>query len=231
MTNCSIIFGGSGSIGLGIFNALKSQGENVITISRGKMTESEYHLQLSISDEALVEKLEFNINRLGFSGINCLIFAQRYRGLKALEDYELSILSPQIIINSLIKKFNDDSSIVFLTSNATKFITKTQPDFYHINKSALLGLVKFNALNLGPLGVRVNSISFGKINKYPSKNSQSFVNLKNIIPLKKIPTILDIADLVVFLSGKKSKLITGQNIAIDGGLSLVSIEDYDIKIY
>ena len=58
----------------------------------------------------------------------------------------------------------------------------------------------------------------------PIKNKQKKIliqNLKRIIPMKKLAEREDVFEMIYFLLSKKSKFITGQNILIDGGRSII----------
>ena len=73
------------------------------------------------------------------------------------------------------------------------------------------------AYRLGSNGIRVNSISPGII-----KNNQIKKNFfeEKVIPLSRAGEVQEIIDLILFLSSHKSSYINGQNIIIDGGMSL-----------
>ncbi len=86
-------------------------------------------------------------------------------------------------------------------------------------------LTKSLAYKLAEQKVRVNSIRAGYIdteeeNGAANKLKEIYIkNAEKLIPLKKIGTIEDIANLVDFLLSKKSILITGNVISMDGGIS------------
>jgi NAD(P)-dependent dehydrogenase (short-subunit alcohol dehydrogenase family) len=67
--------------------------------------------------------------------------------------------------------------------------------------------------------VRVNMLSPG-----PVKNKQKkklIDNLLDLIPAKRLANPEDIAETLLFLSGKKSQYINGQNILVDGGRTVI----------
>jgi NAD(P)-dependent dehydrogenase (short-subunit alcohol dehydrogenase family) len=94
---------------------------------------------------------------------------------------------------------------------------------YVTSKGALLGLTKTLARELGPHGVRVNAVSPGAVvseteerilgDKLQEYNDWILENqcLKTRIQPE------NIAELVLFLVSPASDMITGQNLAIDGG--------------
>ncbi|HEX8096589.1 MAG TPA: SDR family oxidoreductase, partial [Pyrinomonadaceae bacterium] len=84
---------------------------------------------------------------------------------------------------------------------------------------------RYYAVKLGPRGVRVNCVSPGAVLKDESKDfylkNERLYNLyRRITPLGRMATSEEIADVVTFLCGPKAAFITGQNIIVDGGLSL-----------
>ena len=87
-------------------------------------------------------------------------------------------------------------------------------------KHALEGAAKTLALELGPIGIRVNSISPGFIDtKLTRKNipQDQITKLENRIPLGTLGTPENIADAIAFLISEKARYITGTNLTIDGG--------------
>ncbi len=92
--------------------------------------------------------------------------------------------------------------------------------------SGALGMAPAIAQELAPHGIRVNAIAPGPALTDLYRNLDSrhlekeFEELKKHTPLNAIGEPSEIADLAVFLASDASKFITGQIIAIDGGLSL-----------
>ena len=94
---------------------------------------------------------------------------------------------------------------------------------YVASKGAVLGLTKSLARELGPFNIRVNAASPGAVvseaeNRVFADRLQEYNDwiLENQ-SLKQRIQPEDVADLVVFLASDRSRMITGQNIAVDGG--------------
>jgi NAD(P)-dependent dehydrogenase (short-subunit alcohol dehydrogenase family) len=94
---------------------------------------------------------------------------------------------------------------------------------YVASKGAMYGLTKSLARELGPFNVRVNAVSPGAVvseaeNRVFADRLQQYNDwiLENQ-SLKQRIQPEDVADLVVFLASDRSRMITGQNIAVDGG--------------
>ena len=54
-----------------------------------------------------------------------------------------------------------------------------------------------------------------------NQNKKLVHNIKNQIPMKKLAEKEDLFNLILFLISKKSKFITGQNILVDGGRTII----------
>lgn len=91
---------------------------------------------------------------------------------------------------------------------------------YSASKAGLIGLTKSVARELASRNVCVNAVAPGfietEMTDVLSENVKD--NMKNLIPLGKMGSAQDVADLVLFLAGKSSDYITGQVIHVDGGM-------------
>ena len=92
------------------------------------------------------------------------------------------------------------------------------PAVYSVSKHAVIGLTKYLASYWGEYNIRVNAISPGGI--YSGQNRNFFENYSKNVPLGRMASENDILGSAVFLASDESEYITGQNIIIDGGLSL-----------
>src|SRR3990167_9597140 len=125
------------------------------------------------------------------------------------------------------KSYN--SSIVIVSSMAAKFATEGQPLSYAVAKAGLNQLVQHYAVELGEKNIRVNAVSPGTFVKDESRNyfyeNKQLSDLYNkITPLKRMCQAEDVANVISFLCNNKSSFITGQNIVVDGGLSIINHE-------
>jgi NAD(P)-dependent dehydrogenase (short-subunit alcohol dehydrogenase family) len=226
MTKTSLIIGGSRGIGLVISNTLKKRGDKVINISRSKLNNNN-HISADVST---IEGLALIKKKFKNKKINNLIFSQRYRGSDSAEEFKVMVESTNSIIKIFKDKFLKNSSIVVLSSIATRTIIHDQNANYHYTRGALDTLVKYYACTLGKNKIRVNCIQPTKILKPENKNFFSKKNnfdrklIEKITPLSRMGNAQDIANLVDFLTFDKSTFITGVIIPVDGGLSLVSQE-------
>jgi 3-oxoacyl-[acyl-carrier protein] reductase len=91
---------------------------------------------------------------------------------------------------------------------------------YSSAKAGLSGFTKSLAKEVGSRGITVNSVAPGFIETdmtaYLDDNAKT--KLIEDIPLKRLGSVQDISDLVIFLSSEDASYITGQTISVDGGL-------------
>ena len=129
----------------------------------------------------------------------------------------------------------ESGSIINMASvNGTRagYITLT----YATAKAAVIHLTKCVAVELGPYGVRVNSLSpgpvitgiFGKafgidpdIADRDTKAARSAVEnfVSNVQPLRGVAEPDDIAKVALFLASDASRFITAQDVVVDGGIA------------
>jgi NAD(P)-dependent dehydrogenase (short-subunit alcohol dehydrogenase family) len=92
---------------------------------------------------------------------------------------------------------------------------------YATSKAALLMLTRAAALELGPLGIRVNAISPGLIGREGIETGwpEGVASWRAAAPLGRLGTPDDIADAALFLASDAARWITGANLVVDGGVS------------
>ena len=93
---------------------------------------------------------------------------------------------------------------------------------YSASKFAVTGMTRSAAIELGPLGVRVNSIHPGVINspmvqEAPPETQARLDRLMDMQPIKRMGEPHEIASLALFLASDEASYITGAQFVIDGG--------------
>jgi 3-oxoacyl-[acyl-carrier protein] reductase len=111
------------------------------------------------------------------------------------------------------------SRIIFISSQLA-FRGSSHGADYATTKSGLLGLMRSLALELAEKKILVNAVAPGLIDTDIIKHYSKEMRLKRIkeIPLKRIGTPEDIANVCLFLASKLSNYITGETINVNGGI-------------
>ncbi|MFV2006717.1 MAG: 3-oxoacyl-[acyl-carrier-protein] reductase [Longimicrobiales bacterium] len=105
------------------------------------------------------------------------------------------------------------SSVVGLTGNAGQAN-------YAASKAGLHGFTKSVARELAPRGVRCNAVAPGYIRTDMTSGLDQLVveDLQAHIPMERLGQPEDVASVIRFLAGPGARYITGQVIAVDGGM-------------
>ena len=93
---------------------------------------------------------------------------------------------------------------------------------YAAAKAGIIGMTKSMAKEFAARNICVNAVAPGFIQTDMTDvlSEDTVKGILNIIPLKKLGTPEDVANLVLFLASDMSNYITGEVIAVDGGMSM-----------
>jgi NAD(P)-dependent dehydrogenase (short-subunit alcohol dehydrogenase family) len=229
----SLIVGGTRGIGREVTCCLAAKGHQVSILARRlpgntvkRLPRSRYW-SVDLTDAALLAKTFMEIvEKRG--KINNLIFLQRYRGDSDAWQGEMdtSLTATKNLVELAADRFAPgEKSIVIISSINASLIVPYLPVGYHAAKAALCQMVRYWAVLLGPRGIRVNSVSPGTVLKEESKayfldNPKLSALYCRMTPLGRIGRASEVAEVVAFLCGAQSSFVTGQDIVVDGGLSL-----------
>ncbi|MFI7404282.1 SDR family oxidoreductase [Streptomyces sp. NPDC049541] len=133
--------------------------------------------------------------------------------------HAVNVTGPLLGIQYLVPLMRAGASIVNVGSSAA--LTAHYPVAYTASKWALRGLSKTTAMELGPRGIRVNTIHPGFIETDMTASAAPAFREANLrlTPLGRTGTVDDITPLVTFLLSDDSAFITGAEIPVDGGLT------------
>ena len=130
----------------------------------------------------------------------------------------VNVAGPLLGIQALAPLMTEGGSIVNVSSIAG--LTGHFPAAYTASKWGLRGVSRTASMELGPAGIRVNTIFPGVI-ATPMVPTPEEITRAAVagIPLGRPGTPDDIAPLIVFLMSDESSWISGAEIAVDGGQS------------
>jgi dehydrogenase/reductase SDR family protein 4 len=98
---------------------------------------------------------------------------------------------------------------------------------YSMTKAALIMMTKSYAVELGPMGVRVNAIAPGLIqtvlSEYYWKDEERRSKQLDAQPVKHLGQPIEIAEIALTLASERSSYMTGQTLIVDGGYLLSSM--------
>ena len=138
---------------------------------------------------------------------------------------DLNLRAAMELTTALLPKMaaNPGSSVVLMSSIAGLRGNKTI-GLYGLSKAALAQLARNLAVEWGPLGVRVNSISPGLIRTPLSAsfidNPAAIERRLSLTPLRRVGEPQEIAGVAVMLASAAGGFITGHNLVVDGGTTI-----------
>lgn len=129
-------------------------------------------------------------------------------------------------INGSIIQFSSTYGIVGQNSRLYMGTNLKENAIYSAIKGGIINQTKQMAAYYGKFNIRVNSISpggiEGKIAGKKNKQNKKFINrYSKMTPLKRMGRPQDIAPATIFLASEASSYITGSNIVIDGGWTII----------
>jgi len=93
------------------------------------------------------------------------------------------------------------------------------PISYSVSKAGIISFTRYLATYWAANGVRVNSISPAGINNNFDK--KFVMRLSNIIPLGRMAKPEELKGAIVFLASEASSFVTGSNLVVDGGRTII----------
>ena len=239
-----LITGANGVLGKNLTQIFLKLDTNSILIDKKMKKNSNKHIK-SISldftntnmlekilnkEKSKIKKLDFIINNAAYTGSNLnwikpLNF-QTYKDWRNAHKVNLDsvFIISKILSKTLIKNRGKIVNIGSIFSEIVpnffnyKGTNMNSPAAYSVSKNTLFHLTKWQASNLAPF-VNVNMVSPGGISRNQNKNFQK--KYINSTPLRRMCKEEDVIFTILFLLSDMSNYITGQNITVDGGYSII----------
>lgn len=129
-----------------------------------------------------------------------------------------TFLCTQAVAQQMVAR-GGGGSIMSLSSGAA-FRSSPRGVHYVASKAGIIGITRAAALELAPYHIRVNAIAPGITDTAQPRYGMSEAELQATgrqVPLGRLGTPEDVADLAVFLASEEARHITGQTIHVNGG--------------
>ena len=236
-----LVTGASSGIGKAIAIESSKMGANVIITGRNeeRLKKTYYLLKgnghgLIVADLSVKEDIERLhkelpvidglVNCAGLTKVAPFSFATRDSFEEVMN---VNFFAPTELTRLMVKtkKIRKGASIVFISSVSGVYCSAVASAIYSSSKGAVNGLVKGVALDLAPKGIRVNSVNPGMIDTDIFTGSAiTDEQLKTDMlryPLGRYGKPEEVAYAVIYLLSDAATWITGSNLLIDGGYTLL----------
>ncbi len=249
MSRTVLVTGGSRGLGAEIARTLVKQGNQVI-VNYYKSKELAEALVKELGEEnaialqADVRKRE-EVDRLvsqatdHFGQIDVVINnalvdfkfdpnAQKPFAELAWEDYENqingTIKAAFNVVQSVMPQFMERKRGTVVSIGTNLYQNPVVPYHeYTTAKAALIGFTRNLAAEVGEHGINANVVSGGLLKTTDASavtTAEVFDLIAQSTPLRKVTTPADVAQMVAYLASESANGITGQNITVDGGLTM-----------
>jgi 3-oxoacyl-[acyl-carrier protein] reductase len=236
----AIVTGASRGIGRGIAARLAKQGAHVVATARednAKATADEIaasggkaeHIPLEMTDSAAIEaavagviarhgRVDILVNNAGITKDQLMLRLKRDDWDAVIEtNLTATFVLTQLVLKQMIRQRSGRiisiSSVVGQSGNAGQAN-------YAASKAGLIGFSKAVAQEVASRGITVNVVAPGLIETDMTKAMTESAHEQWVskIPLKRLGTSDDIATAVCFLASDEASYITGQVLAVNGGM-------------
>ncbi|MGV9636733.1 SDR family NAD(P)-dependent oxidoreductase [Nocardia rhamnosiphila] len=229
----AVVTGGASGIGLAIAQRLRSDGFHVAALDRNAAAADDSSYRADVTDpDSIAEALGAVREKLG--PVTVLVNAAGVDGFKRFQNIDFAEWQRVIEVNlhgvfHTIQAVLPDmieagwGRIVNISSSSAQ---SGQPFMSHYvsSKSAVNGLTKSLALELGPSGITVNAVPPGFIDTPMLRRSEERRLLGGTVedhiqrtPVRRVGKPEDIAATCAFLISEEAGYITGQIIGVNGG--------------
>ncbi|GAB3914869.1 3-oxoacyl-ACP reductase FabG [Larkinella knui] len=173
---------------------------------------------------AVLEEVNHTWGKLDILVNNAGIYIGKPFAEHTLEEYEQTMaVNVRAVVEACLhaaRRMENYGRIITIGSNMADRVAAPQGTLYSMSKSALIGLTKGLARDLGPRGITVNLVQPGSTNTDMNPENTDHADFQR--SLMAIPTYgkpEQIADLLAYLINPASGFTTGGVFTIDGGMN------------
>ena len=166
-------------------------------------------------------RLDIAVNNAGTEGLRGLVTDQTAESYAATFDTNVlgTLLSMKHELRVMLPQ---GSGSIVNVSSAYGSVGAPGASVYVASKHAVEGMTKSAALEVAQTGVRVNVVApgttdTGMLTRFTNTDDNKAA-LVSTVPVKRLATPEEIADVIVFVASAKASYMTGASIPVDGGM-------------
>lgn len=239
MTDVAIVTGGAGGIGKAINRRLAGEGYTVLAGDLAEALERDdpssdnssiLGVEMDVRDQASVDAAIASAVARGRlrAVVNCAGLVRFTPVAEAGEDemdilWRVNVAGMARVNKACAPHLGEGSAIVNIASLTGLIGRLTGASMYGASKAGVMAYTRYLACELAGRGVRVNCLAPGYI-AVPMSPSMRAVSggeeaLIPTVPLKRLGTVDEMAEVVEFLLSDRASYITGATLVADGGVT------------
>lgn len=236
-----LVTGATSGIGRATAITCAGLGAKVVAIGRNQERldslmqelEGDGHLAINadLTDEAQVQALLESVPAV--DGVACCAGVAEMKPFAFVTDedvervFKTNCFAPVMLVNKLLKakKLNKGGSVVFVSSVDGPKVVHAGNSVYSGSKSALVGLARNMAIDLVSKKIRVNCVLPGTTDtpmiRTENVTEEMLAETAKAFPMKRFAQPEEIANAIIFLLSDAASFITGTELTVDGGYSII----------
>jgi NAD(P)-dependent dehydrogenase (short-subunit alcohol dehydrogenase family) len=235
----ALVTGAGSGIGAAIAKAMAEAGARVVAVdvngeAAGRTAQAvgggAKAVPCDVADRSACDELAATVRReVGAVGVLVnnagIIRRGRLTDADARRDWDATLAvnldGPYNMVTAFLDQLRETQGAIVNIGSIQSFVALPNSAAYTTSKGGVRLLTKALAMELGPMGIRVNAIGPGftatPLNADARQNAEYMANFTGRIPLGRIGTPEDIAAPAVFLASDMARYISGVTLPVDGG--------------
>ena len=218
----ALVTGGSRGIGKAIEKNFLSKGYEVFCPTRSELDLSDLENVQSFIFKHRNLNVDILVNNAGQNIVQPMmdIDFKTWTDIQNINVNSVFLLTQGFAAGMIERKWGRIVNIASLFS----FLTKEGRASYTTSKTALVGFTRTSAVELGKYNILVNALSPGFVDTELTRKNNSPQKINEIcqaIPIGRMSTPEEVSEVTAFLASEANTYLTGQNIVVDGGYSIL----------
>lgn len=231
MTRVAVVTGAGGGIGSATAELFGSRGWRVVGIDREWQNgEPEHGITLDLGDHRALRETIHSIERIDALVNNAAVMSET--PLADLDPAEVSatldvdLTAPMVATGAATPALKERSGAIVNVASVHALATSVGVSAYAAAKGGLVAFTRAAAVELGPLGIRVNAVAPGAVDTSMlltgadgEERTQGITEVSARTPLGRVGQPSEIAEAIAFLADpERAAFITGETLTVDGGV-------------
>lgn len=227
----AVVTGGSNGIGASIANKLNELGAKVIIFDVKEPNSPFEYYKVDITKDSEIKNASNLIDKVDILVNNAGIYFEKYIEDTTDEDIDnmvdINIKGTFKVTRNFIAKLKESRGCIVNIASCLGLVPELTSPLYCTTKAGIVMFTKCLAQEYASLSVRVNCVLPGptltELLEASFKSAKQKDACAGRIPMKRIGTPEEVANVVAFLCSEEASYVTGGIYTVDGGVSTSSI--------